>query len=45
MDDAELLQRLEANFKHSKFKSEIQKNAIKNVLKSEFIYTVHHIFI
>lgn len=40
MDDAELLQKLKANFKHSKFKSEIQKNAIKNVLKSEFIITV-----
>jgi hypothetical protein len=35
LSDAALLEKLTKHFKHTKFKSEIQQNAIKRILQSE----------
>ena len=37
LSDKELLESLSKHFKHSKFKSDVQKNAIKRILQSESI--------
>ena len=35
--DKELMESLSKHFKHTKFKSDVQKNAIKRILQSESI--------
>lgn len=37
LSDKELLESLSKHFKHPKFKSDVQKNAIKRILQSESI--------
>lgn len=41
--DEQLLENLKKYFKHKGFKSEEQKNAIKNILKSEWIKIISEI--
>lgn len=42
ISDETLLENLKKYFKHSKFKSEVQKNAIKNILQGNFSILEHH---
>lgn len=43
LSDEQLLDSLKKYFKHSNFKSETQKNAIKNILKSKFSNIVRNL--